>query len=480
MSCLERHRLSARALAEAFSAADARTVDKVAEALSALAPVTECGDREALARRVAAPPLAAREAVAGGRAEIARAQAVNLTGRPAQAVPLAAAAVEHARAVPYPLLTAEALQAQAVIEENAAHHEAAADIATRGLWAALAAGDDHLAARGGIELVRIYGDKLVRDKETRLWMGTTEALLARTGNREDLVAHYEWEAGDAEVSLHKQEAGLVHYQRALELCRKLGERHCEAKALQGIAEVKLIASEDGEARQALEKALALIEGQYGKDSPMLVSPLEQLGRIQSDVEEFTAATATLRRALALAEPRYGKEHPIIAQISRGLADAAWGEKRFDDALVYARRSAAVFAKTTGQDSPYVRQALLTEGGVLRDMKRYPEARATLGRVLEISEGEARIDPLLGLARTWLAERDPRRAEEPLGAGVALMEQHSRHDGTSATLWYALAKELWARRFAEKALKDFGDSAEHDGARAQVREWLTTHPAAAPR
>ena len=75
----------------------------------------------------------------------------------------------------------------------------------------------------------------------------------------------------------------------------------------------------GEARNLLERALAIAEGTYGTDHPSVARCLSTLAMILKDLGEFGAARALQERALGIDEAVYEPDHPRVANDMNDLA-----------------------------------------------------------------------------------------------------------------------------------------------------------------
>ncbi|HEX3757117.1 MAG TPA: serine/threonine-protein kinase, partial [Kofleriaceae bacterium] len=158
MTCLERRREEAGALAGALAAADAAAVTHAVTATLDLGDVAACADVAAL-RQVAAPPRgpAARIQLAGLTSQLAEARASYETGAYPHALELVRPAAAAARTFGYRPLEAEAELLQGQIERDtgdAPHAEAALQAA---VWAAEAGRHDEVAARAWSTLVFLVG-----------------------------------------------------------------------------------------------------------------------------------------------------------------------------------------------------------------------------------------------------------------------------------------------------------------------------------
>ena len=110
MFCLDQRLDEVGALATTLTQADAQAVEKAAQAVGGLEPLSRCADRQALRARV--PPPAdprARARVVALQRDLARAKALRAEGQYAQALAIAQTVHRQAADLPYLPLRGEAL-----------------------------------------------------------------------------------------------------------------------------------------------------------------------------------------------------------------------------------------------------------------------------------------------------------------------------------------------------------------------------------
>jgi tetratricopeptide (TPR) repeat protein len=458
-------------------------VERSIDAVAALDPVAGCGDAAALSRGARPPSEASRAAVTKVREELAQARAERDTGKVKQARARIALALEHARQSGWRPLVAVALYENGFAEQVGADFEKAFALLHEGLWLALAEGDDPVAARCAVEILRIRGTNNPNPAEVARWLAAAQALLTRAGSPEPLVVYFERAAGEALLSLRDFEPARGHFQRSLESARRERDPIGESAALRGLANVAIELGENGAAAEHLARALAISEARYGRDSLRNAAPLEELGRLLIEDDKPAESLAAFERAQAIVAPALGKEHPMMAQLARGLAMAHARLGLHEEALAEASRSAELFARTSGPASGFVRSSLVVKADVLRRMKRYPESLAVAREAATMGSGDDRVDPLQTIGRDYLAMGEPKKAIPPLLECVKLVEEVGRHDAASAEVRFDLARQLWdagadhalARRLATEALGDLGPSKDGVKTRERVQSWLAAHP-----
>lgn len=123
----------------------------------------------------------------------------------------------------------------------------------------------------------------------------------------------------------------------------------------------------GEAREALQRAVAIKESAFGPDYVKVAIALSNLDVVDQVDGRTEAGLAGLRRALWIAETVDGPAHPRVVNIlnSLGVAQSAAGMR--DEAVATLRRACEISEATLGPEHPrtgrktYVRA--LTDAGV---------------------------------------------------------------------------------------------------------------------
>jgi tetratricopeptide (TPR) repeat protein/predicted Ser/Thr protein kinase len=531
MTCLERRRQEAAALADTLAAADTAGVARSVSAAVGLVDVATCADVVAL-RQVVAPPAdpAARAQLAALTPRLADARARYETGAFARALELVRPVAATARVLAYRPFEAEAELLQGQLEREAgdvAHAEATLETA---VWAAEAGRHDEVAARAWSTLVFLVGyDKAEYARGLALVPRAT-AAIARLGGNPDIEATLERALGAIDADQSKLDTAVAHFEKAVALAeRAFGATHPGvARALDNLG-MAVMARGDGNRAIALhERALRIYEPLLGPQHPTVAQALHNLGNAHAAVDNDRLAEQELRRALAIREAALGPDHPDIAANLTDLARVVRHLGNIEDALALDRRAVAMGEKAFGAEHPVLAGQLVALGIDLGRASRPVEADAALRRAEAIFTRlhgpdhvevmrvlVARGDVLMGQARWQDAATLYERAIPPLakseGGGDALpsaqinlgrarVELHqaaqalapleqlaSKPDGLSpdnrAALEFTLARALWdsggdrtrARTLASGALTRIQDraGASRDDV-AQMQRWLASH------
>ena len=99
--------------------------------------------------------------------------------------------------------------------------------------------------------------------------------------------------------------------------------------------------ERGDARATYERAVAIATKNSGEDSPLMGVPLEGLGAMDLDDENYASAVTRLRHSARVLE---GAGNPArLAEVRFLLAQALWGSRAFDGAIEEAGKAREGYA-----------------------------------------------------------------------------------------------------------------------------------------
>ncbi len=312
-------------------------------------------------------------------------------------------------------------------------------------------------------------------------------VAALGGDHPDVAAvhnstgNVNFRAGDLAAARTEYEAALVIREAVL------GPEHADVAATlnnMGGADEKL-----GELPRALalhERSLQIRRKVFGPRHPKVAMSLANIGNVLTSMGRFTDAIRNHREALSIREEALGPEHPSTGESLGGLSAALVAEgKDLPAALEYALRSLVVFEKALGPAHPNVATAH-NNIATLRTRLGHPaEARRDLEQALAAIDAGGQPSPLRWPIQAKLAlavysdDRDAGLAA--LHRDLAACETVTDRAACLASMHFAQAQITWergdqagARALAEGAALQIGWTE-----RAELQQWLTTHPAAAP-
>lgn len=491
MFCLDQRLREVQALTDLFARADAKVVEKAADAVSSLGDLSRCTQSAALLEKVPPPgDPAVRVRIRAVQAELAAAAALHRSGKPREALPRAEAVSRQALAVPYPPLQAEALYLLGGVHLSLGEFKASEEEFHQALWAADRARDDLLKAECWRELVYNVGYRQARFDEARRLVGHAEAAIVRAGG--DLKT---------EAALARTEATLAGIQgdyagsiRQLEKARALAERidprQPDYRTLANLGGVYRDMGDCERAQPLLRRAADLAERKFGPNHPHVAGLSLNLGLCLSDLGRYEEASRSLESALAIREKLLGPDHPDVAGALVGIGGNWIG--RGDPARAHAvlERALAIYETREPRTPEGWAMAHHKLGDADRALRRYEEAleheRQAIRLMEEVlgPESDYLLDPLESVGGIYLDQGRPALAIPPLERAVKIYD----HQPPTLARWssrarFALAQALWdadrdrerARALARQAYESyqkFGAKGQDD--RAQVAAWLARH------
>ncbi|MBK7857989.1 MAG: tetratricopeptide repeat protein [Archangiaceae bacterium] len=429
LSCLERDRRQLAVLAELFSAADRELVGKAVEAVGALPDPSLCA-------QVVEPDPPGTHQV---RQQLAEATALGSAARHQQAEPIAAAALEAARALHSRALEAEAELVEARALDRLAKLDAAEAGYGRAVRAAQAAHADEVGAKAATALVFLRGVKRHQVEAGREAARDASAWVERLGNPPDRVAALlQGEAAIARLDGKYADAAALD-RRSAELRERLlpPDPLALADSYVWLTTDLRLEGRYPEALVEARRALELHQRVLGKDHPGAASSVSNVAMLLSMTGKAEEAIAYHRHALELRTRAFPKGHPEIASSQLNVGQALAIAGRYDEALPLLL-DAAQTAHAAGAD-PFAATAHVNAAAVLTQLGRPVEAEAEAREALAIrTRLFAPGHPDLGYAHATL--------------GSALLAQH-RAAAALAELQAGLS--LWEKSFGPE-YPDLGD------------------------
>ncbi len=316
MSCLDESRGGFRALTDALSHADGRTVVQAVNAAHALPPIERCDDIATLRGAVPLPAdAAARARVADLRTRLADVKALTDTGKWTEARRRVGPLVEAARTAGYKPLLAETLETRSWLEIELGEFAASAKTLEEDVWVAIAAQRDDIAAESAAQLMFNFHELSRPADECERLEALATALLRRLGPGHDRIAA--WFHQDRALVMFMRgdfQSTAQEFNLALSLKQKaLPPNHPDiAITLNTIA---YFHAELGEGEQALIAAQAAVEtygAAYGSQSPLSWTVLDNRGVSLRVLHRYREAEDDLRTALAQIQALVGADHLLTA------------------------------------------------------------------------------------------------------------------------------------------------------------------------
>jgi tetratricopeptide (TPR) repeat protein len=450
MSCLEQRRDELKALTELFATADAKMVEKAAQAAYSLADVDQCANIAAL--RAPIPPprdRAARAQVEAVRKRLAQASALAEAGKLPESLRAAAAVVAEARALEYSPMTAEAWLLEGKIEQRSDDGSNSESSLRQALIAAADGHHERVAFEAAWRLAYSVGYLLRRPEEGRFW-------------------------GDF----------------ALAIIRRLSE-HSDEEVPAVFNVLSTIASEEGKSSEALaliQRAIGLTE-KSNAESPQLAMYLHNMSVVLAQLDRHADALVAARRAKDICEKTKGPNHPEMAMMLHMTGLSLMELKRYNEALPLMRQVLAIDERTFGPLHYRTGLAYGVVGEVYEHLGDLEQALANNRRAIAIYEKGAitirlTMAAYLNIGRIELKRGHPIAAVAPLERALAI-EQSAGKGGPASDLAqvrFTLAQALWdthsdrqrAVTLAREARAVYATEPRFNQDLAETDAWLAAH------
>ncbi len=293
--------------------------------------------------------------------------------------------------------------------------------------------------------------------------------------------------GNALRSQGQPDEALSHHRRALTIFeRSLGPQHPNIAALStNIGNVLKAQGQLVEALHYHRRALAIFERALGPRHPHVASLSTNIGNVLERQGKLSEALFHHRRALEIYEQSVGPRHRHVATALGNVGVVLEKQGHASEALSYHRRALAIYEEALGPEHPDVAWALTHIGHALLAEHQLTEARAQYRRALAIveqtlgSEHPGVVDPLLGLTKVALAQRDS-AAKEHAERAVSILSSGETSPDRLAWARFALARVLGGERAQHLRARELAEQARdtyeslgpgHSDERARVEAWL---------
>jgi tetratricopeptide (TPR) repeat protein len=386
MACLDRQLRELDALLGVFETADAQVVERSARAVGGLTDPDACENVDALLAEVPPPrDPATAAAVEDLRQELTQVRALERVGRVAEGRALAQSLTERARPLGYRPLLAESLILQGQLAEKSGDYEDAIEAITQAHAAALASGDDRVAARAAKVMVFLIGARRTDLEEALRWADISAAELERNGDDEyDRAMLLNAESVAYRIGGRFDEARESGAE-ALELVERVApEDPVLATMHTNFGEVLRWLGEYEEARRHQERALELYLAAVGPSHPDVAMAHKNLGNVYLEQDALADAEQEYRRAVEIRERAYGADHPEVATSLSNLGIVLRRQGKLEQARAVHERALSILEKRLGKDSPQLLGGVLNGlAQISREQGDLADAAAQLERALEV-------------------------------------------------------------------------------------------------
>jgi tetratricopeptide (TPR) repeat protein len=446
MECLGDRREELAALVDLFAQADGKVVEKSVQAASSLGRIDGCSAAAVLRRRMERPlGEDLQQGVAAVRRELAKAQALLISGKNQAAVPIAQAAAARARSLQYEPLEAEALYllGRLYVKQKESYESA--------LRAALAGGHDEIAARALLGLAWFAAVREARFDEAEELTRRAQAVIRRLGGPVDLSATRSHYRGIVAHLRGDYPRAVGEYQDAVRLREKLGGSTGSevVNSLSALGRVNQLMGRYDAARAAYERAIAIGEEAVGRDHPLVGTVLGNLGTLEDELANYESARQIGERALAINERAYGPYHPFVASVAGNLGIVLGELGEYGRALKLHERVLAI-AKKHSSPGTLAANSLASKADIFAELGRGEEAVSLREHVLALRK-KALPPNHSDLSHTYAelarAMAEVGRAKEALPVAYQGLRIAERASGMRGRQWAIVLHGLGAALFA---------------------------------
>jgi len=407
--CLDERLVELGVLVDVLAESDRRIANESVQLAASLAPIAACVDERRLVHRTALPEDAdRREQARTLRRAMTHARLTVEPGRAEQARQILTDIGASAEALGHPPLVAEADWLGASLLVRLGDWEGARAAAERAFVAATELGDDELAVRAGALLVLVEGVYLAHEESGVRWGRIAQAVLARIGDDDSLLAAELWsKLGQLDASHGREAEGRASIERALAIReRVLGSEHPDVTLeLGGLARAH-ITTDPRAAIDIYRRVLTRQEATLSPDDPAVAATLNNLGKAHAALGETEQALAMFERSLAVSERAYDANHPNVATSLHNLGVMYSALGRTTEALDMIERALAMRRASLGEHHVQVGESLQAVGTMFLDLGRLAEARDALERALLVFDAAGAPDaPVVAATLNTLGQLD---------------------------------------------------------------------------
>jgi tetratricopeptide (TPR) repeat protein len=485
IACLEKEREEMGALVERLQHADRAVAHRALTAAYQLPQPKTCWEPNA-ARAAALPEAPGpRARVLALRHEVSETAALRMMGGCDGVIPAANRGIAEARAIPHPQSEAELLLVRSTCERQQGDSDASVATREEAFAAALAAGDDSIAAFAAAKIAFELGGNLARPREAERWLKIGRGALAREG-RDDRA---EAELLTAEVQILSEEGyaerTLALHERAIELLEKVyGPAHPGvAAAMNNYAADLNSVGRYEEAIAELRRGVAIDEALFGAQDPMLHIDYNNIGVGYTFLGRYDEARAALEHSLILVKPLGDMSaNAVVPLASMAVVENHVGNP--DAALSYIERAMTIVDATGDNGARYLPCLFEERGMALLAKGDAPAAVEACRHAVKVQEAQEVISPdkdypddaLTCLGEAELAMGSPADAIEPLERALTLKKREWK--AALPLTEFALARALRsagrtpdrARSLAERALSELRQLPGVEKEVQAIREW----------
>lgn len=174
-------------------------------------------------------------------------------------------------------------------------------------------GNDALIAMGINNLACVYDDMCNYEKAAELYQRALKLKTETLKPGDPSLGYAYCNLAFARINQERFSEALDHSKKALAILEASGQkdRHIWACTLENLSQAQRGLGELKEARENLDRAVALKEKLLPGNDPSLASSYAELARLEMDEGNLEKSRSDFERALAIYEPIMGENHPKV-------------------------------------------------------------------------------------------------------------------------------------------------------------------------
>jgi tetratricopeptide (TPR) repeat protein len=161
--------------------------------------------------------------------------------------------------------------------------------------------------------------------------------------------------GKAYTQLNYLDKAIASYQTALDIFRDIPQHQLDTSQLSLVynntGAVYFYENKLDKAQEYYDKARTLAVMKYGKDHPSVGQALYNIGLVRETKGYYTDAIYFYEQALSIYKKRFGEHHQLIAEAYGGLGSAYLNRKEPDRAIYYFEKDLVTVRQLYGNDHP---------------------------------------------------------------------------------------------------------------------------------
>jgi tetratricopeptide (TPR) repeat protein len=244
-----------------------------------------------------------------------------------------------------------------------------------------------------------------RGAESDDWAKQADATLKRIGGHDQVRSWLETNVGAVRLVQGKYEEAIEHNKRAVELKERAGASRGDiARSLQNIALGLAALGRPREAAQYMERSVGDLAKDLGTENPYFATYVSNWGEVLNSLGRYEEARDTFQRAIAVEERGYGKDSTNLAYPLQGLGICHLGRHEPAAAIAPLERALRI-REARESDRALIAETCFALARALRETGRDQARERTLAeRARDIYARQPEHRAELTEVERWMAQR----------------------------------------------------------------------------